>query len=148
MMMMLESETITTLKRKFSGIKRNDRGMFKAQVTNNGTDRLGELVLESLPVATTESMFNQLQGDMVTTEPEFARLDMFHKTKLFKAGSVEPWATNMSMFNQVQGVQGDIVTSEPEIIRQEMFHKTKFSKTKSVGRGPPTCPCSPRCRGT
>ena len=34
-MMLLESETITTLKEKFSGIKPNGRGMFNAQVTIN-----------------------------------------------------------------------------------------------------------------
>ena len=77
-MMILRSETITTLKTKFSGIKRNDRGMFKAQVTNKVTDRLGELVLESVPEATTGSMFNHMQGvqrDMVATKPEIVGMD-------------------------------------------------------------------------
>ena len=135
-MMLLESETITTLKEKFSGIKRNDRGMFNAQVTINGTIRLGELVLESVPVATTESMFNQLQVDMVTTEPEFTGLDMFHKTKFSKARSVESGATTRSMFTQVQGDM--VMTTEPEMAVLDMFHKNKFSNAWSVDPGPTT----------
>jgi hypothetical protein len=71
-MMMLGSETITTLKRKISGLKRNNRGMFKAQVTNNGTDRLGELVLESVTVAPTKKYKKLRKKNKIRTPPPLA----------------------------------------------------------------------------
>ena len=117
--------------------------MFKAQVTNKVTDRLGELVLESVPEASTGSTFNQMQGvqrDMVATEPEIVGMDMFHKTKLSKTRSVEPGATNVSMFTQVQGDM--VMTTEPEMAVLDMFHKNKFSNARSVEPGTTTTPMS------
>jgi hypothetical protein len=55
---------------------------------------------------------------------------MFHKTKFSKTRSVEPRASNMSMFTQVRGNM--MMDTEPGTAGPYMFHKNKFSNARTV----------------